>query len=344
MADSVQAALDGLPDGALLAGHRGVVVAVNAAACRLLETEVSPGDRLAEAVRLQDLEGNSWFGCTQPYDGFPLRTELVETSWWTVSGREVLVTARLGRVAPGGPVDHVALSLRGARARERAERSRSELVTTVAHELRSPLTGVKGFTATLIDKWARLTDSQKLLMLNTVDADADRLTRLITELLDVARIDSGRLSVRTEPLEIGSAVRSLLASLRPPTGRRLDVRIQADPIVWVDRDRLAQILSNLVENAYAHGAGTVTVTLLDRRGGGAELIVDDEGDGIADSIRARVFTKFWHHGRAGGTGLGLFIVAGLVGAHDGEVRVESSPAGGARFRVILPAGAPAILD
>jgi len=336
--------LDRLPDGALLAGADGKVLAVNAEACRLLETPVAPGDLLPDVVRLQDLDGNSWYECVSPYGGLSLRTQLVESSWWATSGREVLVTAKLHRETPGGPVSCVTLALRTARARERADRHRSELVATVAHELRSPLTGVKGFTSTLIAKWDRLTDSQKLLMLRTVDADADRLTRLITELLDVARIDTGRLSVRKEPVRLAPVVGALLDPMVPPGGRELTLRREGDPTVWVDRDRLAQVLANLVENAFAHGAGDVTVWLVEDGDGGAQLIVDDEGDGIAEDIRPRIFTKFWRHGRAGGSGLGLFIVSGLVGAHGGTVGVERSPSGGARIRVTLPSGRPPGID
>jgi signal transduction histidine kinase len=327
-----------------MAGADGSVVAANVEACRLLETSVRPGDRLADAVRLQDLGGNDWFSCVDPYGGYRLRTQLVESSWWATSGREVLVTAKLNREYPGGPVAGVTLALRTTRARERAERSRSELVATVAHELRSPLTGVKGFTSTLIAKWDRLTDSQKLLMLSTVDADADRLTRLITELLDVARIDTGRLSVRKEPVRLAPVVTTLLEPMVPPAGRDLSFVQEGDPEIWVDRDRLAQVLANLVENAFAHGDGQVTVWLRETPASGAELVVDDEGDGIAEDIRPRIFTKFWHHGRAGGSGLGLFIVAGLVAAHGGSISVEHAPSGGARMRVTLPSGEPPGLD
>jgi signal transduction histidine kinase len=327
-----------------MAGRDGDVLAANPEASRLLETVVRPGDSLADAVRLQDLDGNDWYSCVKPYDGFRLRTQLVESSWWTTSGHEVLVTAKLDREHPGGPVAGVTLALRTARARERADRSRSELVATVAHELRSPLTGVKGFTSTLLAKWDRLTDSQKLLMLSTVDADADRLTRLITELLDVARIDTGRLSVRKEPLRLAPVVSAILHPIQAPTGRSLVCRLEGDPLVWVDRDRLAQVLANLVENAFAHGDGEVTVRLRELPGSGAELVVDDEGDGITEAIRSRIFTKFWRHGRAGGSGLGLFIVSGLVSAHGGTVSVESSPSGGARMRVTLPSGEPPELN
>src|SRR4029079_7244381 len=99
------------------------------------------------------------------------------------------------RAACRAPVTGVVAAVRGTRHRAREELSRAELVSTVAHELRSPLTSVKGFTATLLAKWERFTDDQRRLRLETVNADADRVTRLITELLDISRIDSGRLTV-----------------------------------------------------------------------------------------------------------------------------------------------------
>lgn len=335
-----QDSLELLPDGVVLADAAASVTAANRAAQRILETTVKPGMALAAAVRLQDQQGNDWFTCVDPYEGLALRTELVESSWWSLSGHEVLVTARLVRQRPAGPLTGMAVCLRSARARERGDRSRSELVATVAHELRSPLTGVKGFTSTLISKWDRLTDDQKLLMLGTVDADADRLTRLITELLDVARIDSGRLSVHKEPTALAPLVTSLVGRMVAPAGRRARIAVEGDPHVWVDRDRLAQMVTNLVENAFTHGDGEVGVCLRESAEGGAELIVDDEGPGIPEEIRARIFTKFWRQGGLGGSGLGLFIVAGLVAAHDGYVLVERAPGRGARLRVVLPDGAP----
>jgi signal transduction histidine kinase len=291
-------------------------------------------------MALQDLDGNDWFACASPYAGIALRTALLESSWLTTSGREVLVTARLRRSRPNGPVRSCVVALRDAKGRAIVDAERSNLVATVAHELRSPLTGVKGFTATLLSKWDRFNDEQKLLMLRTVDADADRLTRLIAELLDVARIDSGRLSIRKEPVDLVDAVGRQLEPLAAANGRDIALAAPDAAKIWVDRDKLAQVVANLVENAVKHGRGNIKVAINALPDGAAEIVVDDEGPGIAEDIRPRVFAKFWKHGRAGGTGLGLYIVGGLVAAHDGSVHVESAPGGGARLRVVLPHGQP----
>ncbi|MBA3309402.1 MAG: PAS domain-containing sensor histidine kinase [Nocardioidaceae bacterium] len=338
--------LDVLPDGVVIADGDGVTTQFNVAASVLLQVDPTAalGAHLSAVVALQDHDGRDWFACAQPYTGLSARRRLLESSWHAASGREVLVTASLERDRPGGKVTRVAVGLRDAKSRERVDMGRSDLVATVAHELRSPLTGVKGFTSTLLSKWERFTESQKLLMLRTVDADADRLTRLIAELLDVARIDAGRLSVRKEPVDLVDEVSRQLEPLAAAGGRSITMQATDQPRVWVDKDKFAQVVANLVENAVKHGAGDVTVSIREGAGRGAELIVDDEGSGIPEEIRPRIFTKFWKHGRRGGSGLGLYIVGGLVDAHGGDVHVESSPTGGARMRVTLPEGQPAILD
>jgi signal transduction histidine kinase len=235
----------------------------------------------------------------------------------------------------------VVVCLRTARSRERLDRERSDLVATVAHELRSPLTGVKGFVATLLSKWDKLNDDQKKLMLTTVNSDADRLTRLIAELLDVARIDTGRLSLQARPIDFVPAVERVLDSVRAGTGR--EIRLTADedlPQVTADPDKFVQVVTNLVENAVRHGEGLVRLTASpvpdDTPFRGVVVHVDDEGEGISPEIRSRVFTKFWKHGIRGGSGLGMYIVHGLVTAHGGIVEIGDSPSGGARITVTWP--------
>jgi len=265
----------------------------------------------------------------------------------------VLVTARYLRDVARGPVTGVVVALRGTRHRAREELSRAELISTVAHELRSPLTSVKGFTATLLAKWDRFNDDQKRLMLETVNADADRVTRLITELLDIARIDSGRLVVRRQVVDLERVVRRHVAGIVAAGEEtdRFDVQVRGElPEMWLDADKIDQVVANLLENAVRHGAGRVTVEIEPSRpeegdgGPGASVTVTDQGEGIPDALHDRVFTRFWRSGRRGGTGLGLYIVRGLVKAHGGEVTVGRSPEGGAVFRFVLPAGTPEFLD
>lgn len=354
--------LDTLPDGVVVADEHAHVTTVNRAAGHLLgaDPRESVGRAVRDVVCLQDQQSNDWFGCNAPYDGLRSRTALTEQSWFTATGTELLVTARLVRAAPGGPISSLVISLRSARGRARLDRERSDLVATVAHELRSPLTGVKGFATTLLARWDRLRDDQKKLMLETVVADADRLTRLIAELLDVARIDTGRLSLFARPVDLVAAVERVLASVRSGTGREVCFSAEPGlPLVMADPDKLAQVLTNLVENAVLHGEGTVRVTAsFDARTASEEvpvqverrrrrrepldgpptvtLRVDDEGEGIKPEIRSRVFTKFWTSGTRGGSGLGMYIVCGLVTAHGGSITIEDAPTGGARIVVRWP--------
>lgn len=336
---------DDLPDGLLVADAEGRVVLANTVAARLLgvDKDALLGALLSDAMALDDLSGHRWSDCTRPYDGFALRSTLAERDWHTADGRALLVTARLRRDRPAGPVRAVVVGLRDARVRARQERDHSELVATVAHELRSPLTGVKGFTATLLSRWDRFTDSQRRLMLQTIDSDADRLSRLIAELLDVARIDSGRLTVRAEPTDLEALVQRVLDSVAAGTSRRVPLHARRPlPTVWVDADRITQVVTNLVENALRHGGGSVRVSLSGAEDG-VLLTVDDDGPGVPVELRSRVFTRFWTSGDKGGSGLGLYIVCGVVTAHGGRVHVDAAPGGGARLVVWLPRNEPEVL-
>ena len=217
--------LDDFPDGVLIAGPDGKVEYVNE---RIRSMARASGDEMIgmhvdEALPFDDLNGNSWFTCTQPYAGLATRTRISEQAWWSPRGSEYLITARLVREKPGGPVQRVIVSVRNARVRNQRDRERSDLVATVAHELRSPLTGIKGFTSTLLTKWERFSDDQRHLMLETVDADADRLSRLITELLDAARIDAGRLTLRRGPVRLDQLVRHVLTNMSAGTGEPFEV-------------------------------------------------------------------------------------------------------------------------
>ncbi|MDT0379176.1 PAS domain-containing sensor histidine kinase [Streptomyces sp. DSM 42041] len=344
---------DELPDGLVIADATGHVVCFNTAAARICHTDPADvlGKPLESALPLEDLKGRRWWPLTDPYGGLATRTGQPERHL-LLHGREVLVSVRYVRVRRTGPVDRLVVSLRGTEARRRTERSHAELIATVAHELRSPLTSVKGFTATLLAKWERFTDDQKRLMLETVDADANRVTRLITELLDISRIDSGRLEVRRQPVDMAAAVRRHIeahtAAGQPP-GRFLTRIVEPLPELWADPDKIDQVLGNLLENAVRHGEGTVTIEVAPspsphpRECTGTTVTVSDEGPGIPEESMSRVFTRFWRGSKRGGTGLGLYIVKGIVEAHSGGITVSRAEGGGAQFRFTLPVGAPAFM-
>ncbi|MGC5344926.1 ATP-binding protein [Streptomyces sp. DT24] len=345
---------DDLPDGLVVADETGRIVCFNSAATRITAVPgaAAIGSTLEHALPLEDLKGRRWWTLTDPYGGLATRVGQPERNLLLPGGREVLVSARYVRESPTGPVRRVVVSLRGTEARRRTERSHAELIATVAHELRSPLTSVKGFTATLLAKWERFTDPQKRLMLETVHADANRVTRLIAELLDISRIDTGRLELRRQPVDVSAAVerhiQALTANGQAPD--RFLVRIrQPLPDLWADPDKVDQILGNLLENAVRHGEGTVTIEIApapvpgrsDEEG--TAVTVSDEGPGIPEESMSRVFTRFWRGSKRGGTGLGLYIVKGIVEAHGGTITVGRGPGGGAEFRFVLPVGAPAYL-
>ncbi len=342
---------DDLPDGLVVADETGRVICFNAAAARI--TDIAPehalGRSLEHALPLQDIEGRRWWRLTDPYGGLAIRRGQPERNL-LLGGREVLVSARYVRSRPTGPVQRLVIALRGTEARRRTELSHAELIATVAHELRSPLTSVKGFTATLLQKWERFTDDQKRLMLETVDADANRVTRLIAELLDISRIDSGRLEVRRQRVDMSAAVRRHVQA-QTTAGQRPDrflIRmLEPLPDLWADPDKVDQVLGNLLENAVRHGEGTVTIEVGPVSDAtsteGTSVTVSDEGPGIPEESMSRVFTRFWRGSKRGGTGLGLYIVKGIVEAHGGTITVGRAPAGGAQFRFSLPVAAPAFM-
>ena len=343
-----------LPDGLVVADHRARIVEWNAAATALtgLPRDQALGADVRTALPLQDPAGRRWWEAANPWDGLAIRRGHRERLLLLPPGRELLVTARYVRLGRSAPVERVVLQLRDTEARRRAEQDHAGLISTVAHELRSPLTSVKGFTSTLLRKWDRFTDEQKQLMLATVEADADRVVRLIAELLDISRIDAGRLEVRKQVVDLAALLRGqvdrLVASGHDEDRFRVVIHGDGLPEVWADPDRMEQVLSNLVENAVRHGDGHVTLCLAPARvdgvdgvpADGVEITVEDEGEGIAQEHLGMVFTKFWRGARRGGTGLGLYVVRGLVEAHGGRITVGRSDVGGAVFRILLPSGVP----
>lgn len=342
---SANEASEMLPDGLVVAeGARGVVRTFNGRAEQVTGVRYDDveGMPIREALPFRDRMGRSWWDVANPWEGLASRTGHREKLLALPSGREVLVTGRYLRRGRGMPVTAVLLGLRDAEARRRAEADHAALISTVAHELRSPLTGVKGFSSTLLRRWDRFSDEQKRLMIETIEADADRVTRLIGELLDVSRIDSGRLRIHVQPVDTASVlqrhVHRQVASGVDGDRFTVDVAPGAEE-VWADPDRLDQILANLIENAVRHSEHAVDITAVpapDGPSGCVDIAVHDDGPGIPGDQRELVFSRFWHGRSHGGSGLGLYVVRALAEAHGGTITVGDGPRGGASMCVRFP--------
>lgn len=180
-------------------------------------------------------------------------------------------------------------------------------------------------------------------MLEQVHHDADRVTRLVTELLDISRLETGRLVLRRQMVDLPALAESVVEKVGMGIAE-LDCTVQFAPDVppvYADPDKVEQVLTNLVENAAKYGSPTGMRVTGQVEGGAVAVSVLDVGPGIPTEELPRVFTKFYRrdHGRPNGTGLGLWISRGLVEAHGGELVAESELGMGSTFRFTLPTDA-----
>ncbi|MGH3441530.1 MAG: ATP-binding protein [Nitriliruptorales bacterium] len=335
-------ALDLVPEGVVLLDGTGTVRHVNARARSLLGIgDAAFGRALPDVLVLVDTSGGDVaisLLADQP-EG-PVRgiaERIPERIVRVVGAHGERTLSVAGQLLEDG---WIALTFRHAGRRERVDAARSDLVATVSHEIRSPLTSVKGFTRTLLQKWERFSDEQKRQMLETVNADADRVTRLLNELLDVSRIDAGRVELHRQLVDVeGLLDRVVERAQHLDEGRTVKLEVeQGMPRLLLDPDKMDRVVTNLVDNALRYsteGPVTVSTRVRDSR---LEISVSDHGVGIAADQLAHIFGKFsrGRDTRRSGTGLGLYITRGLVLAHRGEVEVESTPGEGSTFRVLLP--------
>jgi signal transduction histidine kinase len=234
---------------------------------------------------------------------------------------------------------------RRAGERDQLERMKDEFVLTASHELRSPLTSVQGFAELLMLEREMLTPKQGETLEVILD-NTRHLVRLINDLLDLARSDAGRLTLELRPTAVATLVEDAARAMQAQfdaRGQRLEQRVEADlPPVEADRDRIRQVLVNLLTNANEYCPQGASIELKARRAGAdVEIDVIDDGPGIPEQQLARIFERFTRGDagetqRVGGTGLGLAISKSLVELHGGTIGAESTPGEGSTFRFRLP--------
>ena len=331
----------------------GALVSLNREAARIVKSLCGPGqsaEQLLGVITCRRADGREI-----ALDRLPLARALDRAE--TVRAEEVVLSVPDGRRVttlinatpihdPDGPDDALAsvvVTLQDLAPLQEIERMRAEFLGMVSHELRAPLTSIKGSAATALRSARLVGPAEVAQFFRIIDEQADRMDSLIGDLLDAGRIDTGTLSVAPEPSDVAVLVDQARGTFISGGGRHT-VRIDLPPDlprVMADRQRLVQVLNNLLANAARHAPDSAPIRIAaEREGLSVAVSVADEGRGIAPDQLGQLFRKYTTAGdRKGGlgSGLGLAICKGLVEAQGGRIRAESGGVGlGARFTFTIP--------
>ncbi len=261
------------------------------------------------------------------------------------AGRSVLRAISAPAVAPDDGVVGTVTVLEDITAFKRLDEMKSDFVNMVAHELRSPLVSIRQQNSVLLEGLAGPLQEKQQTFLNRGIQKIDQLLELITELLDIAKIEAGKHILHRVPMDV-KALLEETASLMEPRAQDQGVTLCCDcrdvQPIQADPKRIGEVLNNLITNAvnYSPGGGRVEVTVR-RRGDNLEIRVSDTGVGIPPEELPKIWDKFYRvkhpeTRQVMGTGLGLAITRGIVESHQGTIDVESTPGEGTTFRILLP--------
>ncbi|WP_226782245.1 sensor histidine kinase [Oceaniglobus trochenteri] len=341
--NDIQIVLDALQLPAFLVDHEERITVSNAPARRLLGGALRGGHYAAVLRQPQILEAIE----TVIAGGGPARASFATSS----GARETIWMASAAALSAGGR-QGVLVSLEDTTEMLEAGQMRRDFVANVSHELRTPLTALIGFIDTLRGA-ARDDAAARDRFLSIMEREANRMNRLVKDLLSLSRVESEERMRPTGRLDMGELLRSVIQSLTPLVGdhgQRIELTGADDlPAISGDGDQLRQVFTNLIENAAKYGARdetvTVAVQVLARdpslRCAALQIDVVDRGEGIDPIHLPRLTERFYriddHRSREkGGTGLGLAIVKHIVNRHRGRLRISSTPGEGSRFSVLLP--------
>ena len=350
----LEALIETSPVGVVVFEARtGALVSLNREAARIVQDLCGPGqsvEQLLGVITCRRADGREI-----ALDRLPLARALDRAE--TVRAEEVVLSVPDGRSVttlinatpirdPDGPDDALAsvvVTLQDLAPLQEIERMRAEFLGMVSHELRAPLTSIKGSAATALRASRLVGPAEVAQFFRIIDEQADRMDSLIGDLLDAGRIDTGTLSVAPEPSDVAALVDQARGTFISGGGRHT-VRIDLPPDlprVMADRQRLVQVLNNLLANAARHAPDSAPIRIAaEREGLYVAVSVADEGQGIAPDQLGQLFRKYTTAGdrKSGlGSGLGLAICKGLVEAQGGRIRAESGGVGlGARFTFTIP--------
>ena len=271
--------------------------------------------------------------------GDTVRAEEIRLS--VPDGRSITVLLNATPVrTEGNAIEWFVIIMQDMTSLEELARLRAEFLGMVSHELRMPLTTIRGSATTMADAVPDLAPAELRQFLRIIVEQADNMRELIDNLLDVARIETGSLSVNLEPAEVAPLVDRARTIFQGRGSRHvLEIRLAQDlPFVMADKGRIVQVIGNLLSNAARHSPESAVIKMgAVRDGGDVAFYVADEGRGIPSEQMPNLFRKFSDSGTKGDTGLGLAICKGIVEAHGGRIKAESQgPSLGARFTFTIP--------
>ncbi len=329
---------DSMLEGLLLLDRSRKIYLVNRAFKNLfgLKTELR-GKTIVEALRLHELdELIQRVEAEQQVLDYEIKLPDLNERWLQVNAAVITNAA--------GERDGTILVFRDLTRLKQLERTREEFVANVSHELRTPLSLIKGYVETLLDG-ARDNPEVAERFLKIIERNANRLDLLIQDLLTISALESEKIKLNLQPVELRALAGKVLTDLNAKAENKNVELVNDVPELTVNGDvnRLDQVLANLVDNAikYGRAQGSVRVGGKKLANGALEIFVRDDGPGIPPEAIDRVFERFYRVDKArsrdqGGTGLGLSIVKHIVQAHGGEVRVESELGKGATFFFTVP--------
>jgi PAS domain S-box-containing protein len=349
---TLDSVMNSLVDGLVLVNRLGKITYANSRA----EEMFSFSGSTMEGLTLEDVEQKL---AGRMANWHPVLTEPlaeVEASQQTPSAEFSLadpiartLQARFFRIREiGGGSLGMGLLLRDITQEKELERMKSQLLSTVSHELRTPLASIKGFATTLLRQDVEWEEASRREFLSIIDEESDRLTELISNLLDMSRIEAGELRVEPEPIDLVPIVHETAAAFQVMTSEhRFVVHLPPSlPQVLADPRRIRQVLRNLVENGvkYSLASGPVIISARVEQDH-VQVSVADQGIGIEEQDLDRIFDRFYQVDSAstrkvGGSGLGLAICKAIVEAHGGRIWVESRSGVGSTFHFTLPLAPP----
>ncbi len=336
----MEAMLHSINDGVIAVNNEARIILVNSAAESILDLPPFPetdNRHVKDVIHLPEL-ANIFL------KSLNTGRELEEEVRLGPPERRILeVETSLIETGPGERIGIIAV-IRDITALRELEQAKSDFVSTVSHELRTPLTSIKAYTATLRRQDVEFDESTRQEFLQVIEEETDRLTRLVSDILDVSRIESGRLELKKRDFDLSKLVRIIIGKLQSQFPKHEIILVSPESIdpVCADPDKIEQVFVNLVDNAakYSPSGGEITLTLVaqPRR---VECSVKDSGVGIPSDHLAHIFEKFHRvDNRATreiyGTGLGLYVSKSIVEAHGGMIWAESEIGKGSIFHFTLP--------